>query len=77
MKKQPDKAAPSRIYKKKQPRERVHCLNLISENLTKKTLSRVRWKFLLHKKLNKELAANNGCFCRYRSTVYVIKLRIN
>lgn len=31
----------------------------ISENLTKKTLSRVRWKFLLHKKLNKELAANN------------------
>lgn len=31
----------------------------ISENLTEKTLSRVRWKFLLHKKLNKELAANN------------------
>ena len=31
----------------------------ISKNLTKKILLRVHWKFLLHRKLNKELAANN------------------
>lgn len=59
MKKQPDKAAPSRIYKKKTTTRKSALSQSISENLTKKTLSRVRWKFLLHKKLNKELAANN------------------
>ena len=40
MKKQPDKAAPSRIYKKKQPRERVHCLNLSAKISLKRLVFR-------------------------------------
>jgi len=65
MEKQPDKMAPSQILSKTARQNgAVSHLSFystlsrpISENLTKRISSTVCWKFLLKRKLNKELAA--------------------